>query len=146
MSAPFWQTKTLAEMTRDEWESLCDGCGRCCLVKLEDDETDEVFFTDVACQLLDQKTCQCSQYSDRRSYVPDCIVLTPEVVAKIKWLPMTCAYRLVHEGEDLFAWHPLVSGDPTSVHSAGMSVRGCVVSETEVSEEDLEYHVIHWVN
>ncbi len=146
MSAPFWQTKTLAEMTREEWESLCDGCGRCCLVKLEDDETDEVFFTDVACQLLDQKSCQCSQYSDRRSYVPDCIVLTPEVVAEIKWLPMTCAYRLIHEGEDLFSWHPLVSGDPKSVHKAGMSVRGCVISETEVSEEDLEFHVIHWVN
>jgi uncharacterized protein len=146
MSAPFWQTKTLAEMTREEWESLCDGCGRCCLVKLEDEDTDEVFFTDVACRLLDHKTCQCGQYTDRRNYVPDCIVLTPEVVAKIKWLPMTCGYRLVHEGEDLFPWHPLVSGDPNSVHRAGISVRGCVVSENEVSEEDLEFHVIHWVN
>jgi len=146
MTAPFWETKTLEEMSQEEWESLCDGCGRCCLVKLEDEDNGEVFFTDVACRLLDHKSCQCGHYAERRAHVPDCVVLTPELVALTDWLPMTCAYRLVHEGETLFPWHPLVSGDADSVHRAGISVRGCVVSEQSVSEEDLEDHIIHWVN
>ena len=146
MSSPFWETKTLDEMTRQEWESLCDGCGRCCLIKLEDEDNGDVFFTDVGCQLLDHTSCQCRHYEERLQHVPDCIVLTPGLVTKTDWLPMTCAYRLIAEGETLFSWHPLVSGDPNSVHRAGISVRGCVISETEVKEQDLEEHVIHWIN
>lgn len=142
---PFWEHKTLAEMSRDEWEALCDGCGRCCLVKLEDDDDGEIYFTDVACQLLDLASCQCTNYPERLTYVPDCIQLTPEKVASLPWLPATCAYRLLHEGRTLFPWHPLISGDAASVHRAGISVRGAVVSETQVKPEDLEDHVIHWI-
>jgi hypothetical protein len=141
---PFWKRKTLAELSRDEWESLCDGCGKCCLVKLQDPDTDEIAYTDVACQLLDGSTCRCTDYPNRKKRVPDCVVLSPEVVADLSWMPSTCAYRLIKEGKDLAWWHPLVSGDPETVHTAGMSVRGRVISETLVEDAELPDHVVDW--
>ena len=145
MTRPFWERKRFDEMTTAEWESLCDGCGRCCLVKLEDEADDQVYFTNVACRLLDCDSCRCRDYDHRLEKVPDCVQLTPETVAELSWLPGTCAYRLLHEGRTLYSWHPLISGDVNSVHRAGISVRGEVVSEVEVREEDLEDHIIHWV-
>jgi hypothetical protein len=132
----FWKTKTLAEMTPKEWESLCDGCGRCCLVKLEDEDTGKVHFTDVACSLFDTHSCRCTDYRNRTKRVSDCVKLTPENVGELGWLPRTCAYRLIDEGKPLHWWHPLVSGDPETVHLAGISMRGRSVSETEVHPMD----------
>ncbi len=146
MTAPFWETKTLAEMTREEWESLCDGCGTCCLVKLEDTDSGAIYFTDVACRLLDEDSCGCGDYANRFAFVPDCIQLTPHNVAEMSWLPKTCAYRLVHEGRKLYDWHPLISGDPASVHRAGISVRGMTVSEDRVPEDELQEHIVRWVD
>lgn len=140
--APFWKTKSLAEMTRAEWESLCDGCGRCCLHKLRDDATEELAFTNVACRLLDLQTCRCSRYPTRRQHVPDCVSLTPEALAEIDWLPPSCAYRRLAEGHDLAAWHPLVSGDPETVHKAGVSVRGRAVDERRAGQ--LENYIVDW--
>ena len=140
---PFWRRKKLAEMTRQEWESLCDGCARCCLIKLEYDDTGEVDHTEIACRLLDLKTCRCSDYPHRQKKVADCLSLTPRKVRQLKWLPATCAYRLVAEGRDLYWWHPLVSGDPETVHEAGISVRGRVISEEEAGEP--EDHIIDWI-
>lgn len=143
--APFWQRKSLAEMTDVEWESLCDGCGRCCLVKLEDEDTAETYFTDVGCRLLDGQTCRCRDYAHRSEKVDDCVRLTPKVVHEIKWLPPTCAYRLLDEGKDLYWWHPLVSGDPDTVHQARISVRGRVRdSEDDVPDETLEDRIVDW--
>jgi len=139
---PFWKTKTLAQMDAEEWESLCDGCGRCCLHKLRDEDTDEISFTNVACRLLDLTSCQCTKYATRRRYVPDCVRLTPQAVEEIDWLPPTCAYRLVAEGRDLPVWHPLRTGDPNSVHEAGVSVRGRAISEREAGP--LEHHLVDW--
>ncbi len=143
--APFWRTKTLAQMTAPEWESLCDGCGRCCLLKLQDEDTDRIAYTDVACRLFDKDTCRCSNYAERAAHVPDCVRLTPEVVEEIGWLPPTCAYRLVRDGEDLPWWHPLVSGRPETVVEAGISVRDKVYgSETEVAFDELEDRMVSW--
>ena len=143
--APFWQRKSLAEMTDAEWESLCDGCGRCCLVKLEDEDTDKTYFTDVGCRLLDGETCRCRDYAHRSEKVDDCVRLTPKVVGELSWLPPTCAYRLLDEGKDLYWWHPLVSGDPDTVHQAGVSVRGRVKdSEDDVPDETLEDRIVDW--
>jgi hypothetical protein len=139
---PFWKTKPLQAMSRAEWESLCDGCGRCCLHKLRDEDTDEVVFTEVACRLLDTGSCRCRDYAKRRQHVPDCVKLTPARLAVIDWLPPTCAYRLVAEGRDLFWWHPLISGTPETVHEAGVSVRGRAVTEREAGA--LEDHVVEW--
>jgi uncharacterized cysteine cluster protein YcgN (CxxCxxCC family) len=124
MPPPFWKTKTLGEMSRAEWESLCDGCGRCCLHKLRDDDTGTITWTNVSCRLLDTQTCQCRDYENRRRRVPDCVQLTPESLADIDWLPPSCAYERLRLGQDLAWWHPLVSGDPQSVHHAGISVQG----------------------
>jgi uncharacterized cysteine cluster protein YcgN (CxxCxxCC family) len=139
---PFWKAKSLSQMTRHEWESLCDGCGRCCLHKLRDEETRKLAFTNVACRLLELHACSCMRYPIRHQFVPDCVVLTPESVGEIDWLPPSCAYRLVHEGKDLAWWHPLVSGDPETVHAAGVSVRGRVISERDASS--LEEHIVDW--
>ena len=139
---PFWQRKTLAEMNKSEWESLCDGCARCCLNKLENETTGEIHYTDVACRLLDTEKCRCVSYDDRKRYVPDCQILTPKNVKRLNWLPSTCAYRLINEGKNLQWWHPLVSGDPETVHQAGISVRGRVLSERDT--DDLESRVVGW--
>ena len=139
---PFWKTKRLADMTPREWESLCDGCGRCCLEKIEDEDTGEVAYTCVPCPLLDSERCRCRAYADRHRLIPDCLVMTPESVARFHWLPRTCAYRLIAEGRDLPAWHPLVSGDPESVHRAGISVRGKVAVRRYVDLDHLEAYII----
>jgi uncharacterized cysteine cluster protein YcgN (CxxCxxCC family) len=144
VTEPFWRTKTLDEMSGAEWESLCDGCGRCCLNKLEDFDTGEIVWTDVACRLLDEGTCRCTDYPGRQAKVPDCIRLTPASVRTLSWLPPTCAYRLVEEGHDLYWWHPLVSGDPQTVHQAGVSVRGRTVPEADWPVETLEARIVAW--
>jgi uncharacterized cysteine cluster protein YcgN (CxxCxxCC family) len=142
---PFWKRKRLRDMTASEWESLCDGCGRCCLSKLEEEDTGRIYFTDVGCRLLDSDGCRCRDYPNRTAQVDDCVRLTPEVVETITWLPPSCAYRLLAEGRDLYWWHPLVSGDADTVHTAGISVRGRVgASESEVPDEELENHIVDW--
>ena len=142
--SPFWR-KPLAEMTKSEWESLCDGCGRCCLVKLEDEDTAEIHFTSIACKLLDAGSCQCADYKGRKKKVPDCVKLTPDVVATINWLPPTCGYRLVAEHKDLMWWHPLVSGSPDTVHAAGVSVRGRVgAHEDDVPVDNFPDYMVTW--
>lgn len=129
-------------MTAEEWESLCDGCGKCCLHKLEDEETGEIFYTEIACRLLDTGSCRCSNYARRKKMVPDCVKLGAEMVAELRWLPSTCAYRLLSEGKDLPWWHPLVSGDPETVHAAGISVRNRCVPERKAG--DYEDHIVTW--
>lgn len=141
----YWRRKSFAEMSEEEWESLCDGCGKCCLHKLEDEDTGEIFYTEVACRLLDLNTCQCTQYAERLGHVPECINLQPQDVDNFTWLPATCAYRLVAEGNDLPPWHHLRSGSKTSIHHHCQSVKGRVLAEQLVAEEDLEEHIVHWV-
>jgi len=141
---PWWERKALSRMTPEEWESLCDGCGKCCLIKLEDPDDGEIVFTDVACHLLNGQSCRCRNYADRQRLVSDCVVLRPETVATLEFMPRSCAYRLRAEGRPLYWWHPLVSGDPETVHLAGMSVRGRVVPEREVKDDDLEDHIVTW--
>ena len=141
---PFWKTKSLSDMTQKEWESLCDGCGKCCLHKLEDADTGEIAMTDVSCGYLDLQTCRCSDYANRQSNVPDCVKLTRTNLPTLRWLPGTCAYRLIYQGNDLPEWHHLVCGDKEAVHRAEESVRGKAISEAEV--EDLERHVTDWLN
>jgi len=141
---PFWRRLTLEEMSPTEWESLCDGCGRCCLNKLEDWDTAEISWTDVACRLFDDSTCRCTDYPNRSTRIPDCETLTPEKVRALAWLPPTCGYRLVADGRDLYWWHPLVSGDPETVHEAGISARHRTRSEAGIPAEQLEDHVVDW--
>ncbi|MFN0113647.1 MAG: YcgN family cysteine cluster protein [Paracoccaceae bacterium] len=138
----FW-TLPLAKLTPPEWEALCDGCGKCCLNKLEDADTGDVSFTRIACRLLDGEACRCGQYDIRKTLVPECVVLTPKNIGKVAYfMPATCAYRLRAEGKPLYDWHRLISGDPESVHAAGQSVRGWTIPEYEVPEEDWEDHII----
>ncbi|MFZ5610582.1 MAG: YcgN family cysteine cluster protein [Pseudomonadota bacterium] len=139
---PFWRRKRLCDMSRAEWESLCDGCGKCCLNKLEDDDG-AITYTNVACRLLDVRQVRCTRYAQRQRLVPDCVVLTPKRLKTLHWMPSTCAYRLLAEGRDLPAWHPLLSGHLDSVHKAGMSVQGKAVSEIEAGP--LEHHQIDWI-
>jgi uncharacterized cysteine cluster protein YcgN (CxxCxxCC family) len=142
MAVSFWKSKKLHDMSAEEWESLCDGCGRCCLHKLRDPDTEALAFTEVACRLLDLRSCRCTNYANRCRRVPDCVALTPAVIAELDWLPPSCAYRRLAEGKDLPWWHPLVSGDPESVHRAGVSVRGRAVSEKKAGA--LEEHIAAW--
>jgi uncharacterized cysteine cluster protein YcgN (CxxCxxCC family) len=134
----------MTEMSKAEWESLCDGCGRCCLNKFEDEDTGKIHFTDVACKLLDDKSCRCTNYKNRSKIVKDCIRLTPRIMSKMDCLPPTCGYRLVYEGKDLYSWHPLKSGRAESVHEAGISVRGRTVSEKGMSDEDMFRRLVTW--
>lgn len=139
----FWDKIPMEAMTEREWEALCDGCGKCCMNKLEDEDTGIVVLTRVACRLFDDESCACAQYPIRHQFVPECIVLRPSTIEEhLYWLPQTCAYRLVHEGRPLYDWHPLISGRPESVHHAGVSMRGMTVPEFEVPEEDWEDHLI----
>lgn len=143
--SPFWKTKTLDAMNDQEWESLCDGCGRCCLVKLEDEDTGDYYATDLVCRLFDETTCRCRDYPNRQKHVDDCVRLTPDVVRGIGWLPPTCAYRLVAEGKDLAWWHPLVSGDPETVVQAGISVKGRIHAvETAMPFTDFVTRIKKW--
>lgn len=139
---PFWRRKSLSEMSAEEWDQLCDGCAKCCLIKLEDADTGEISYTDIACRLLDLGVCRCMQYANRRRLVSDCVVLTAEKLAELDWMPSTCAYRLIAEGRDLPWWHKLVSGDPETVHRAGISVRGRVVPEDR--GDDPEDRIVDW--
>lgn len=142
---PYWKTLTLAEMSKEQWEGLCDGCARCCLQKLQDDETDEIFYTRVVCQYL-KEDGQCSCYTDRQKYVPDCVWLTPDDAKNFHWLPDTCAYRLVAQGDDLPDWHPLVSGKQQSVITAGISVlRYDLIPDNQIEEKHWQDHLIDWV-
>lgn len=147
----FWRTTPLDAMTREEWEALCDRCGRCCLIKLEDEDTAEIAYTAVHCRLYDPATCACGQYALRRTLVPGCVTLTPETLPEAaEWMPATCAYRLLHEGRDLPEWHPLVTGDPDSTRRAGMTADGVnppgrLIPEWEVAEEDLQDHLVEGI-
>ncbi|MBT8084999.1 MAG: YcgN family cysteine cluster protein [Woeseia sp.] len=134
MSDAFWKLKSLAEMNQAEWESLCDGCALCCVQKLEDEDNGDIYFTDLACRLLDTASCRCSNYASRMKEVPDCLQLSASEPEMFRWLPASCAYRRLSEGKSLPEWHPLLTGDPESVHKAGISVRGKVVSETETDQ------------
>jgi len=145
LSETFWREKSLEEMSSSEWESLCDGCARCCLIKLEDEETEQVHYTGVVCRYLEQEDCRCTQYPDRSVLVPDCVQLTPGGARDYGWRPDTCAYRLVANGQDLPDWHHLVSGSRETVHTAGMSVRGRCLSEEYVHPDAFEDQVIQWV-
>ncbi|WP_299624743.1 YcgN family cysteine cluster protein [uncultured Tateyamaria sp.] len=143
LSPRFWERKSLKQMTETEWEALCDGCGKCCLNKLEDEDSGEVALTRVACRLLDDATCHCAHYETRHQFVPDCIVLKPSNIdSHMYWMPQTCAYRLLNEGRPLYDWHPLISGTADSVHAAGVSMQGRTVSEFEVADDDWEDHII----
>lgn len=145
LEAEYWRKKGLDEMSKAEWEALCDGCGRCCLVKLEDEDTEEVFYTDVGCTLLDGATCRCRDYPNRQNRVPDCVALTPETVRSLKWLPPTCAYRLLADGKNLPDWHPLVTGDPDSVYRAGISVRDRLsASEDNLTPDEIVERIVRW--
>jgi len=139
----FWETKSLAQMSTEEWESLCDNCGKCCLNKLEDIDTGEIAFTSVACDLIDLETCRCTRYSERCTLVPECIDLKQHDFAEYNWLPSTCAYRLLTDGEALPDWHPLVSGSSESVKEAGVSIGSYAIKESQVT--DLEDHIIEWL-
>lgn len=142
MRARFWEMP-LKALDREEWEALCDGCGKCCLNKIEYEDTGELAFTRVACRLLDGDSCQCSSYPNRHDFVPDCVVLTPKKLKQIAWwLPSTCAYRLRAQGKPLYDWHYLISGDRESIHRAGASVRGWTVSETSVTEDEWDEYII----
>lgn len=139
----FWKTKTLSAMTTDEWESLCDGCAKCCLHKLEDEDTGDIYFTSIACRLIDLQTCRCTHYAERTQIVPDCLDLRQMETTQYHWLPATCAYRLIHEGKDLLAWHPLITKNSNSVETADISIRSYAQLESE--DDDLEDFIIDWL-
>lgn len=145
LRAKFWELP-LTELNAFEWEALCDGCGRCCLHKLQDEENDELYYTDVACKLLDLKTCRCSHYEDRIKYVPDCMSIREEGDAVYALLPSNCAYRLRHENKPLPLWHPLFTGNSDTMHALGISIRGKVISEDALKGKDLEERIIHWID
>ena len=141
---PFWKTKNMAEMSPSEWESLCDNCGKCCCIRLEDEVTGDIYITDVACKLFDPATCKCTDYANRSQKVPDCVTLTKDNVAQLKWMPRTCAYRLVSEGKDLPDYHHLISGSRETIHEVGMSVQDAVTSEIFVTEDEQVTRIVIW--
>lgn len=142
---PFWESKKLGEMDRAEWESLCDGCAKCCMIKLEDEDTGLIHFTNVVCRYLDQKKCSCTVYDKRRQLVPTCLKLEPADIDTLHWMPGTCAYRLLNEGKPLPIWHPLIAGNRKAMIASGNTVTGKVISEDFVHDEDLQEHIVHWV-
>ncbi|MEM7660803.1 MAG: YcgN family cysteine cluster protein [Pseudomonadota bacterium] len=144
MSERFWETKRLEEMSPDEWELVCDGCAKCCLLKLEDEDTGEIAYTRLHCRLLDADTCRCSNYAQRKRHVPDCVTLTPKTISEIRWMPDSCAYRVLHEGRQLPDWHHLICGDRSRVHTTGNSIRGRTVSEDTVLEDDQIDWIVDW--
>ena len=141
---PFWKTKSLREMTRWEWEMLCDGCGKCCLHKIIDEKTGTVYYTNVTCRLLNTKTCRCTSYKTRGQHVPTCMILTPRRVEEFDWLPETCAYRLLSQGKDLPWWHRLVSGDPDLIHRLNLSVKGKTIPEEYIHPMEIRNHIVDW--
>ena len=144
MSEKWWETTPLKDMSTEQWEALCDGCAKCCLLKLEDEDTGEIAYTRLHCKLLDAKTCQCADYENRKAIVPDCVKLTPDKLSELKWMPKTCAYRLLNEGKPLFDWHPLISGGQASVHRDGHSIMGRTFSEETVFEDDQFDWIVDW--
>ena len=144
VSERFWETKRLEEMNAQEWESLCDGCAKCCLLKLEDEESGDIAYTRLHCRLLDGDRCLCKDYENRTAYVPDCVTLTPQKISDIKWMPRSCAYRRIHEGRGLADWHHLVCGSRERIHEEGRSIRGQTVSEDTVLEEDQIDWIVDW--
>lgn len=144
MSKPWWETTPLSEMSESQWEALCDGCAKCCLIKLEDEDTGEIAYTRLHCKLLDAETCRCSNYEDRKKYVPDCVKLTPDNLASLRWMPRSCAYRLLYEGKPLRDWHPLVCGDRNQLHEDGNSIMGMTVSEETILDEDQLDWIVDW--
>lgn len=143
-SLPFWETTALEDMSDSQWESLCDGCGRCCAVKLQDQETGKVHYTRAACRLLDTESCRCTNYAQRARIVPDCVVLDAHSARAYDWLPESCAYRILAKGGELAWWHPLVSGNAETVHDAGISVRGQLISEEHVHASEIPELIIDW--
>ena len=140
----FWKTTPLDQLEKAQWESLCDGCGKCCVLKLEDIDTGNIHYTDVGCKLLDCQTAMCTKYNERKKHVPDCVLLTPDNLSMLSWMPDSCAYRLIYENKDLPNWHPLITGKPDSARLTGNSVAGQVVPETKVAEGDLPNHITNW--
>ncbi|MAK61723.1 MAG: hypothetical protein CMK09_12145 [Ponticaulis sp.] len=144
MSEKWWETTPMADMDTAQWEALCDGCAKCCLLKLEDEDTGEIAYTRLHCKSLDGESCLCTDYANRKAIVPDCVKLTPDNLSALKWMPKTCAYRLLNEGKPLFDWHPLISGDPNSVHEAGVSIKGRTLNEETVFEGDAFDWIVDW--
>lgn len=140
----FWETKNLIDMNENEWESLCDKCGKCCVIKLEDFDTQEVHYTNVSCKLLCEKSASCKDYENRKSIVPDCIILSPDNLKDLKWMPETCAYKLLNEGKNLPYWHPLLSGNDKEIVKSGNSVKNRVTNENEIKIKDLPDYIFNW--
>ncbi|MGB3622791.1 YcgN family cysteine cluster protein [Ketobacter sp. MCCC 1A13808] len=145
MTERFWENKSLEQMTDSEWESLCDGCALCCLQKLEDADSGRIYYTDLACHLLNIDKCSCKNYKNRLKLVPDCLKITLDAIDEFHWLPNSCAYRRLAEGRSLADWHPLISGRRESVHEAGISARGRAIPDSLVQQQDWEDHIVHWV-
>ena len=144
MGNKFWETKNLIDMNKNEWESLCDKCGKCCVIKLEDFDTQEVHYTNVSCKLLCEKSASCKDYENRKSIVPDCIILSPDNLKDLKWMPETCAYKLLNEGKNLPYWHPLLSGNDKEIVNSGNSVKNRVTNENEIKIKDLPDYIFNW--
>ena len=140
----FWKSTALEDMTQSQWESLCDGCGKCCVLKLEDVDTGAIYYTDVSCQLLCTETAHCTNYAERKKYVPDCVILSPDNLEAVTWMPESCAYRRLHEGRELPDWHPLLTGNQEAMKQANHSVAGLVTNEIYIQEEDMPEHLFDW--
>ncbi|MEE9272569.1 MAG: YcgN family cysteine cluster protein [Robiginitomaculum sp.] len=144
MTQPFWKTKTLGEMSNSEWESLCDGCGKCCCLRMEDEDTGAIYVTDIHCKLFVSQSCQCANYKTRKTFVPDCVQLKADKIKALGWIPHTCSYRLIAEGKNLFDWHHLISGSRQTIHDVGMSVQNQTYSELDIPEKEHIQHIVIW--